>query len=39
MTLKRGPYRVKFPEGSIGYLIEIYRANSPKYKRLAPRTR
>jgi integrase len=39
MTLRRGPYRLKFPEGSVGYLIEIYRANSPKYKRLAPRTR
>jgi integrase len=37
--MKRGPYRIRFPEGSIGHLIEIYRANSPRYKALAPRTR
>lgn len=37
--MKRGPYKVRPPEGSIAELIEVYRANSPLYKRLAPRSR
>lgn len=37
--MKRGPYKVRPEPGSIAELIEVYRANSPRYKRLAPRTR
>lgn len=37
--MKRGPYKVRPEPGSIAELIDVYRANSPKYKRFSPRTR
>lgn len=37
--MKRGPYKVRPEPGSIAELIEVYRANSPRYKRLSSRTR
>lgn len=37
--MKRGPYKIRPEPGSIAELIEVYRANSPRYKRLSPRTR